>query len=131
MHACDNTTQYYQPTTANEAVFLHQNNVLFQAKYKRSQNEQVLYNEWQKVLEEKRQLSDIIGELQRYITGLENKFRLSEVMGNASTSPIQETIRIEYFTDEDELTEETEWLRVQNKCKKRKMNTSPTPQQQK
>jgi len=50
----------------------------------------------------------LIGELQRYITGLENKFRASEVMGNTNTSPNQETIRIECFTDEDELSEETE-----------------------
>jgi ABC-type siderophore export system fused ATPase/permease subunit len=55
--------KYYQPTTANEAVLLHQNNVLFQENYKRSQNEQMLYNEWQKVLEGKKQLSDVIGEL--------------------------------------------------------------------
>jgi len=45
MHACENTTQYSQPTTASEAVLLHQNNVLFQENYKRSQNEQVLYSE--------------------------------------------------------------------------------------
>jgi len=32
----------YQPTTANEAVLLHQNNVLFQENYKHTQNEQVL-----------------------------------------------------------------------------------------
>jgi len=38
--------------------------------------------------------------------------------------------RVEYFTDEDELAEETEWIRVKNKSKKRKMNTSPTPHQQ-
>ena len=94
MHACENTTQYYQPATANVAVLLHQNNVLFQENYKRSQNEQVLYNEWQKVLAVKRQLSDMIGELQRYIRGLENKFRASEVMGNANTSSNQETTRI-------------------------------------
>ena len=67
----------------------------------------------------------MIGELQRHVTELENKFRASEVMGKANTSPNQETTRIEYFTDEDELAEETEWIRAQNKCKKRKMNTSP------
>jgi len=50
----------------------------------------------------------MIGELQRHITELENKFRASEVMGNANTSHNQETTRIEYFTDEDELAEETE-----------------------
>ena len=130
MHVCENTTQYYQPTTANEAVPLHQNNVLFQENYERSQNEQVLYNEWQKVIAEKKKLSDMIGELQLHITELEIKFRAAEVMGNANNSSNQEAARVEYFTDENELAEETEWLRVNNKSKKRKMNTSPTPHQQ-
>jgi len=108
MHACENTSQYYQPTTANEAVLLHQNNVLFQENYKRSQNEQVLYNEWQKVLAEKKQLSDMIGEMQLHIAELENKFKAFEVMRNTTTSSNQESTRVEYFTDEDELAEETE-----------------------
>jgi hypothetical protein len=51
-------------------------------------------------------------------------------MGNATTSSNQESTRVEYFTDEDELAEETEWIRVKNKSKKWKMNTSPTPHQQ-
>jgi cell division protein FtsL len=63
-------TQFYQPTTANEAALLHQNNALFQDNYKRSQNEQVLYNEWQKVIAEKKQLSDMIGQMQLHITEL-------------------------------------------------------------
>jgi len=54
MHACENTTQFYQPTTANEVVLLDQNNALFQKNYKHSQNEQVRYNEWQKVMAEKK-----------------------------------------------------------------------------
>jgi len=45
---------YYQPTTANEDVLLHQNNVLFQENYKCSRNEQVLYNEWHKAIAEKK-----------------------------------------------------------------------------
>ena len=130
MHACENTSQYYQPTTANEAVLLHQNNVLFQENYKRSQNEQVLYNEWQKVLAEKKQLSDMIGEMQLHIAELENKFKASEVMRNTTTSSNQESTRVEYFTDEDELAEETEWIRVKNKSKNLEMNTSPTLHQQ-
>src|SRR5215469_10577813 len=130
MHESENMTQYYQPTTANEAVLLHQNNVLFQENYKRSQNEQVLYNEWQKVIAEKHQLSDMIGKMQLHIAELESKSKASEVMGNAYTSSNQETTRVEYFTDEEELAEETEWIRVKNKNKKRKMTTSPTPHQQ-
>ena len=44
--------------------------MLFQENYKRSQNEQVLYNEWQNVLAEKKQLSDMIGEMQLHIAEL-------------------------------------------------------------
>jgi CRISPR/Cas system endoribonuclease Cas6 (RAMP superfamily) len=104
--------------------------VLFQENYKRSQNKQVRYNEWQNVLAEKKQLSDMIGEMQLHIAELENKFKAFEVMGNATTSSNQESTRVEYFTDKDELAEETEWIRVKNKSKKWKMNTSPTPHQQ-
>jgi hypothetical protein len=63
MHECENMTQYYQPATANEAVLLHQNNVLFQENSKRSQNKEVLYNEWQKAIAEVKQLSDMIGKM--------------------------------------------------------------------
>ena len=63
MRACEYMAQYYQPTTANEAVLFHQNTVLFQENYERSQNKQVLYNEWQKVIAEKKQISDMIGEM--------------------------------------------------------------------
>ena len=118
MHECENMSQYCQPTTANEAVLLHQNNVLFQENYERSQNKRVLYNEWQKAIAEKKVLSDMIGEMQLHITELKNKFKVFEEMGNANTSSNQEPTRVEYFTDEDELAEETEWIRVKNKSKK-------------
>jgi predicted MPP superfamily phosphohydrolase len=88
-----------------------------------SKNKQALYNEWQKAIAEKKQLSDIKGEL-------ENKFKAYEVMGNANTGSNQEATTVEYFTDEDELAEATEWIRVKNKSKKQKMTTSPTPHQQ-
>jgi hypothetical protein len=117
MHACENKTQFYQPTTANEALLLHQNSVLFQQDYKRSQNEQILYNERQKVIAEKKQLSDMIGEMQLHIAELENKFKGPEVSGNANISSNQEATRVEYFTDEEELAEETEWIRVKIKVK--------------
>jgi hypothetical protein len=51
-------------------------------------------------------------------------------MGNAKASSNQEATRVEYITDEDELAEQTEWIRAKNKSKKRKMTTSPTPHQQ-
>jgi hypothetical protein len=131
LHECgENTTQYYQPTTANEAVLLHQNNVLFQENYKRSQNEEVLCNEWQKAIAEIKQLRDKIGKMQLHVAELESKSKVSEIMINASTGSNQEANRVEYFTDEDELAEETEWIRAKNKSKKRKITTSPTPYQQ-
>jgi hypothetical protein len=67
--------------------------------------------------------------MQLQIAELESKFKTSQVMENANTSSNQEATRVEYFTDE-ELAEETEWIRVKNKSKKRKMNTSPNPLQQ-
>jgi hypothetical protein len=103
MHECENMTQHHQPTTANEAVLLHQNNVLFQENYKRSQNKEVLYNEWQQAIAEIKQLSDMIGDTQLHVAELESKSKISEVMGNASTSSNQEANRVEYFTDEDNL----------------------------
>ena len=98
-------SQHYQPTTANEAVLLQQNNVLFQEKHERSQNEQVLYNEWRKAIAEKKVLSDMIGEMQLHTAELENKFKAFEEMRNANASSNQEPTRVEYFTDEDELAE--------------------------
>src|SRR5215469_14210649 len=118
MHESENMTQFYQPTTANEALLLHQNNVLFQENYKRSQNEQIVYNEWQKVIAEKKQLSDTIGEMQLHTAEQENKFKASEVTGNANITSNQEATRVEYFTDGEEVAEETEWIRVKNKSKK-------------
>jgi len=72
----------------------------------------------------------MIGEMQLHIAELENKFKTSEVMGNANTSSNQEVTTVDYFTDEEELAEETEWIGVKNKSKKWKMNTSPIPLQQ-
>ena len=72
----------------------------------------------------------MIGEMQLQIAELESKFKTSQVMENANTSSNQEATRVEYFTDEEELAEETEWIGVKNKSKKWKMNTSPIPLQQ-
>ena len=61
----------------------------------------------------------MIEEMQLQIAELENKFKTSEAMGNANTSSNQEETRVDYFTDEEQLAEETEWIRVKNKSKKR------------
>jgi len=71
----------------------------------------------------------MIGEMQLHIAEVENKFKISEVMGNANNSSNQEATKVEYFTDE-ELAEETEWIRVKNKSKKTEnehiIHSSPT-----
>ena len=83
-----------------------------------------------KVIAEKKQLSDIVGQMQLHIAELENKFKTLEETGKDNNSSNHEVTRVEYFTDEEELAEETEWIRVKNKGKKRKTNMSPTPLQQ-
>jgi hypothetical protein len=72
-----------------------------------------------KPLKKKKHLSDMMGEMQLHIAELENKLKISEVVGNANTSSNQEATRVQYFTDEEQLAEETEWIRVKNKTKKR------------
>jgi hypothetical protein len=59
----------------------------------------------------------MIGKMQLLIAELESKSKASEVMGNTNTSSNQEATRVEYFTNEDELAEETEWIKVKNKSK--------------
>ena len=79
MYACENTTQLHQSTTANEAVLLHQNNVLFQENCKHFQNEQVFIKNGRKWFAENEQLIDTFGEMQVHMAELENKFKASAV----------------------------------------------------
>lgn len=124
----------YQPNTANEVAINQQNNALLHENYNHSQNEQALYNELQKATAEKQQLSDTIANMQQLIKQLEDKIKAIEATGNAkpNSDSDQGTSKDEYWTDEEELAKETEWIRVKyNKNnKKRKLNTSLTPPQQ-
>lgn len=52
--------QAIQPATPNEPFLMHQNNALFQENHQRSQNEQLLYTEWQKATNEKLQMNNVI-----------------------------------------------------------------------
>jgi hypothetical protein len=74
----------------------------------------------------------IMSNMQLHVAELENRFKASEVVGNAHTSSNQNATRVEYFTDDEEkLAEEKQWVRVKSKIKKRNMDTSPIPHQQK
>lgn len=52
--------------------------MLFQEKFQRSQNEQLFYIEWQKANNEKIQLNNVIAQLQSHITKLEGRLKLLE-----------------------------------------------------
>lgn len=63
--------------------------------------------------------------MQQQLTELRKEIEKMKQSENAT----QESKRIvEYYTDEKELAEETEWIRVKNRnTKKRKLNNTPTP----
>jgi excinuclease UvrABC helicase subunit UvrB len=56
--------------------------------------------------------------MQLHIAELENKFKTLGETVNVNTSSNQEVTRVEYFTDEEEPAEETEWITVKNKGEK-------------
>lgn len=119
------------PQSQNEAILLQQNNVLFQENYQRSQNEQVLFNSWKLSETEKvkakakaDQLDLQLKELKVMYDELTLKYKELEKKYIPSTT---EKKTVEYHTDEDELAYETEWIRVKQNRKKRKLNTSLTP----
>lgn len=125
-----------QPFTTNEALLMHQNDYIFQENYQRSQNEQVLYIEWLKATNEKKELNNIIAQMQSNINKLEIQIKYLTNQSNTvrtkeKTPPRQE----EYWTEEEELARETEWIREKSrKNKRKKMDTSfspPTPQMNK
>lgn len=117
-------------TDENVAAATNQNSALFQENINRSQNEQVLYSEWKKVTNEKNQLNLTIASMQKQIKDLEQRLSQTQAQNNENTSKTlnKATSDIEYFTDEEELAKETEWIRVKN-YKKRKMDTSLSPPQ--
>jgi Associated with zinc fingers len=115
-------TQPTTPTTQLETVLMPRNNQLFQENYARSQNEQILYNEWKKTECERDIIFNKFQQIQSDLRNLQRKYAELEKIVN------KEEERIEYHTDEEELARETEWIRAKEKnTKKRKMDTSLSP----
>lgn len=114
--------------TTNEAVLIQRNNALFNEKHERSQNEQILYDEWQKLFYASQQQTNVINELRDEITELKTK--LMQTTQKASNAPDFKR-SMEYCTDEEELEKETSNDNRYNNgtTKKRKLNTSLTPTQ--
>lgn len=102
-------------------------NSLFQENHNRSQNEEVLYTQWRDATNIIAQLNEKIESMKQTIGVLENKCKALETANNTNAN--QENAYVSYVTDEEELAQETEWLRVKQNRKKRKLNTSITPPQ--
>lgn len=115
----------------NEAMLPQQYNALYQENTARSQNELALLNALKKTEAERDNLADKVQQLQFQIDKIlkTNEELMKKYAGLEETmaTNIDNTIKpIEYFTDEEELAKETEWIRKKNR-KKRKMDTSLTP----
>lgn len=88
----------------------------------RTQNEQILYMGWKNAERERNLLINKVEQLQSQINFLQKNLEGMEKRLAQGT--------FEYFTDEEELAKETQWIRVKGKnYKKRRLDTSLTPPQ--
>jgi hypothetical protein len=112
------------PSTSSDAQLLQINNTLFQENTARSNNEQQLYSAWQKSEMEKQQMQDINRSLQEQIKVMQ--LELQQLKLNLNT---RETIPQEHEIKDDDLHADTQWVRVENSKKKRKLEETKTPKQ--
>lgn len=132
----------------NEYLLNQKKQALFQEHYQRTQREQQLYVQWkyavdgwssincmlQESINQRKQLETLNIDLQNQIDEqkkvLQRRVATSAGMETAAVTPGPSgagfpSPRREYGTDEEELARETEWIRVKNKNKKRKLNLTP------
>lgn len=127
------TTLQPQPlSTPGEPLLRQQNQSLAQVNQNGANNEMNYYNAWIAEKTAREQLQDKVNQLQKQVEDLKKQIlqeKESKDVRNKERENIPNQV-IEYFTDEEELARETEWIRVKNN-KKRKMNTtmSPPPKQ--
>lgn len=122
-----------QPITSMEINPIQTNNHLLQENYQRTENEEFLYNAWLRNENEKKAMAINIQKMQHQIEILQKLYaevkectsRPNETQNQSNENTYNENVN--YTTDEEELAKETEWIRVKNRNKKRKMNTSLTP----
>ena len=102
---------------------MQRNNELFQENYVRSTNEQQLFAAWRQAKSENEKMIEEYKKLQLEVNKMREDFK--KVMFKNSqlekilNQPKEEEI-IEYFTDEEELAKETEWIRIKEKNKNKK-----------
>ena len=100
---------------------------LFNESSKRTENEQQLYNAWKLAESQRDEVANNMNQLHLEIKKLQkaNEEMYLKYTELESKLGKKDTMIVEYHTDEEELAEETGWIRKKNK--KRKMNTSLTP----
>jgi len=88
-----------------------------------SQNEQALYAAWKNAVEENNNLNTLIKTLQAQMQELRSE--IENLTGEHEQVWKQDPTNTEYYTDEEEVAKETEWiLQHKQNAKKRKMDTS-------
>jgi hypothetical protein len=105
------------PTTTNEAHLLQINSNLLAENTARTQNEQQLYSAWQQSEMDKQQLQTTIHNLNEQLK--EIKLELDQLKSNPKPS---ETTPQEIELNDEDLADDTKWVRVQNGRKKRKFS---------
>jgi TolA-binding protein len=118
-----------RPATPGEALLMQQNTMLFQENCVRSRNEQALYAAWKNAVVENNNLSTLITTLQAQMQELRRE--IATLAGENEQVGQQEPASTEYYTDEEELAKEMEWIAQHKRnAKKRKMDIScNTPKQ--
>jgi hypothetical protein len=64
---------FYQSNTPNEVALIQRNNELFQENFSRSQNEQLLYNEWKRTENEKNIIFANMQKLEQQLAIMQRK----------------------------------------------------------
>lgn len=109
------------------------NKYLLSENCQRTQNEQFYYQAWKTSEREKQQLLQEVSLLRQEVQSLKTQFSSSSItnaaniLNNENSGSIA-TDKVQYCTDEEDLAQETDWIRKKTrKNKKRKMNTSLSP----
>ena len=89
-------------------------------------NERQYYEKWQRSVQENQLLTEMVQTFQQKIEELRMKIKTIEEK-ESTCKEKKETVTKDYYTDEEILAKETEWIRVKNKSKKRKMNFTLSP----
>lgn len=108
-----------RPSTTVDAPLVEQNQATIQESYVSDQGEVNYYNAWidEKVAREK--LETLVSQLQQQVAVLQQQISQKKEKNDQSDTKVQ------YWTDEEELAKETEWVLKENRRKRKKVSTPP------